>query len=281
MRATTPANKLAEVIGGAPTPMVAAESLLTDAEALAREIVEIGVRIGLPFVAAATDISSTVPPVGSDGRPLAETVFQWVDPDLRYWEDHGFALRAAFIHASRACAEPFYFTGGRFRSWRPNGALDAITAEGPVETYGVGAAIVCPVYLPGGVIGAVVWATPDPAFDVAAAFAPNASALHSLALKFVATYEEAIGGADRTPARLTRREIQCLKWAAAGKTDAEIGHLVAISLPTVRFHVTNAVRKLRVAGRSQAIQRAATLGYIGAAGPSAASGPMRTRPPSE
>ena len=44
---------------------------------------------------------------------------------------------------------------------------------------------------------------------------------------------------------------------------------MAISLPTVRFHVTNAARKLHAAGRSQAIQRAATLGYIGAA---AASG---------
>jgi DNA-binding CsgD family transcriptional regulator len=257
--------------------MAAAASLLTDAETLARQIMAIGARIGLPFVAAASDISSAIPPAGSDDRPLAETIFRWLDPDLRYWEDRGFALRAAFIHASRACAEPYYFTRGRFGSWRPNRALDAITAEGPVETYGVGAAIVCPIYLPGGVIGAVVWATPDPTFEVARAFEPHASELHSLALKFVATYEEAVGGSDETPPRLTRREIQCLKWAAAGKTDAEIGHLVAISLPTVRFHVTNAARKLRVAGRSQAIQRAATLGYIGAGGPGAASSPIRTR----
>lgn len=275
------ANKLAEVIGGAPTPMVAVSTLLTDAESLAHQIVAIGARIGLPFVAAATDISSTIPPAGADGRPLAETVFHWVDPDLRYWEDHGFALRAAFIHASRACSEPFQFSGGRFGSWRPNRALDAITAEGPVDTYGVGAAIVAPAYLPGGVIGAVVWATADVGFDVQAAFAAHAAELHILALRFVATYEEAVGGSDQTPARLTRREIQCLKWAASGKTDAEIGELVAISLPTVRFHVTNAARKLRVAGRSQAIQRAATLGYIGAGGANAASGPMRTRATSE
>lgn len=261
--------------------MAAVAGLLTEAEALAHEITAVGAAMGLPFVAAAADISSTIPPAGADGRPFAETIFRWVDPHLRYWEDHGFALRAAFIHASRACAEPYYFSGGRFRSWRANRALDAITAEGPVETYGVGAAIVCPVYLPGGVIGAVVWATPDPAFDVAAAFTARASDLHSLALRFVATYEEAMGGSDEIPARLTRREIQCLKWAAAGKTDAEIGELVAISLPTVRFHVTNAARKLRVTGRSQAVQRAATLGYIGSAAAGAASGPVRTRATSE
>ena len=254
-------------------------ALLADAEALAHEIVAAGSRIGLPFTAAATDISASQPPVGPDGRPLAETVFRWIDPTLRYWEDHGFALKAAFIHAARACAEPYYFAGGRFASWRPNRALDAITAEGPIDTYGVGAAIVAPVYLPGGVIGAVIWATPDPDLDVMSAFAAEAGPLHLLALRFVATYEDAVADADRLPARLTRREIQCLKWAAAGKTDAEISEIVAISLPTVRFHVTNAARKLQVTGRSQAVQRAATLGYIGAAAPGAPSATLRTRLP--
>jgi DNA-binding CsgD family transcriptional regulator len=254
---------------------------LATAEALAREIVAAGERIGLPFVAAAADISSASPPMGVDGLPLAETTFRWIDPDLRYWEDHGFALRAAFIHASRACSEPFFFTRGRFGSWRPNRALDAVTAEGGVETYGVGAAIVCPAYLPGGVIGAVVWATPDETFDVGLAFLKHAAELHVLALKFVATYEAAVSGDGGSPPRLTRREIQCLKWAAAGKTDSEISAIVDISLPTVRFHVTNAARKLRVAGRSQAIQRAVTLGYIGGSSTSAASGPMRSRPTSE
>lgn len=258
-----------------------AAPFLAEAERLAHEIVAAGARIGLPFVAAAADISSARPPLGCDGRPLAETVFRWIDPSLRYWEDHGFALKAAFIHAARACAEPYYFAGGCFESWRANPALEAIAGEGPIDTYGVGAAIVCPVYLPGGVIGAVVWATPDPAADLAAAFEAHAAELHVLALKFVATYEDAVKGADAPPARLTRREIQCLKWAAAGKTDAEISKIVAISLPTVRFHVTNAARKLGVAGRSQAVQRAATLGYIGAAGPYATSGPMRAHLPSE
>ena len=146
--------------------MTDAASFLVQAETLAHDIVAAGARIGLPFVAAAADISSAQPPVGVDGRPLAETVFRWIDPSLRYWEDHSFALKAAFIHAARACAEPYYFTGGRFGSWRPNRALELITGEGPIDTYGVGAAIVCPVYLPGGVIGAVVWATPEAETDV-------------------------------------------------------------------------------------------------------------------
>ena len=80
----------------------------------------------------------------------------------------------------------------------------------------------------------------------------------------MAAYHEATDGETAAPVRLTRREIQCLKWAAAGKTDGEISEIVGISLPTVRFHITNASRKLGVPGRSQAVHRAANLGYIGA-----------------
>ena len=247
---------------------------LAEAETLAREIAVAGARLALPYVAVAADIGAAQPPRGLDGRPFAETVFRWLDPDLRYWEDHGFALKAAFIHATRVCSEPFYFRDGRFGSWRPNAALDAVTNEAPIETYGVGAAIIAPAYLPMGVIGAVVWATPDAGLDVVSVFERHAVTLHGLALRFVATYGDAVAVREEPPLRLTRREIQVLKWAAAGKTDAEIGELVAISLPPVRFHVTNAARKPHAAGRSQAIQRAATLGYIGAA---PASGPMRTR----
>ena len=54
----------------------------------------------------------------SGGRPFAETLFRWVDPDLRYWEDRAFALRAFFIHAARVCAEPFHVTHGKLLMWR-------------------------------------------------------------------------------------------------------------------------------------------------------------------
>lgn len=231
---------------------------------LARRVAQVGAEIGLPHVAASADIGSPEPMRGPDGKPFAGRLFTWVDPDLRYWEDRGFALRSVFVHAARAIAEPFWFDGARMATWRPSAALEAINADGPVESFGVAGAITAPAYLPGGVIGAVVWATSDRSLDVGAVFAEHAAGLHALSLRFMATYAEA-RGAVASPVRLTRREIQCLKWAAAGKTDGEVAEIVAISLPTVRFHVTNAARKLGVISRSQAVHRAATLGYIGAA----------------
>lgn len=238
---------------------------LSAVDRLAIEVVEAGRRIDLPFVATSPDIGSPAPMRGADGRALNGTVFRWLDPDHRYWEDRGFALRSAFVHAARTCAEPFYFAEGRLASWRPNAALAAINGLGPIERMGVETAIVAPAYLPGGVIGAVVWAAPEPRPGIEAVFAANAEALQALSLRLMATYAEVTGAPSLSAARLTRREIQCLRWAAAGKTDQEIGHIVRISAPTVRFHITNASRKLSVRGRSQAIHRAATLGYIGRA----------------
>ena len=242
------------------------DDVAIEVDRLAERVQRMGDKIGLPCIAASADIGSPEPMRNSRGEPFVETLFRWVDPDLRYWEDRGFALRSFFIHAVRVCSEPFFYAQGKLATWRPNPALDAVNQIGPMERFGVGAAIIAPAYLPGGVIGAVVWATADRAFDVEPVFTQHAPHLHALALHFVAAdHDHTARKAAIAPVQLTRREIQCLKWGAAGKTDAEISLIMSISVPTVRFHMTNAARKLNVNGRSQAIYRAATLGYVGGA----------------
>jgi DNA-binding CsgD family transcriptional regulator len=230
----------------------------------AAEIAELGREIALPFIAVSADLSSPEPMVDAYGRPYAETLFRWVDPKLEYWKDRSFALKSPFVLAARYMAEPFYFADGRFATWRPTTSLEAIDAEPAARDHRVGGAIIAPTYLPGGVIGAVVWATPDTTVPVATAFAAHAPRLHAAALRFMGAYHDAHGTLPASGGpRLTRREIQCLKWAAAGKTDAEIAALVGISAPTVRFHMKNAAEKLHVVGRSQAVREAAALGYVG------------------
>jgi DNA-binding CsgD family transcriptional regulator len=237
-------------------------------EDLAHQVEALGRAVGLPFIAVSADISSPRPMVGADAKPLAETLFRWIDPQLEYWRDRAFALRAPFVFAARLTSEPFFFRDGRLETWRPAAWTEAMGQIEPGDMFGVGTAIVAPAYLPRGVIGAVVWASPDPSVDVGAIFAARASECHMAALRLTAAYQEASLGARKDMARLTRREIQCLKWAAAGKTDGEIGAIVQIATPTVRFHMINAAEKLGVAGRSQTVHRAATLGYIGAGGAS-------------
>ena len=233
--------------------------------AAARQIADVGQTMGLPFVAVSADIGSPEAMVGPDRRPLAETTFRWIDPKLEYWKDRSFALRSPFVHAARYCAEPFCYEAGVMRTWRPARWLEGIDAADSARAHNIGAAIVAPAHLPGGIIGAVVWASPDETLAVGEVFAARAAELHALAHRLMGAYHEALGDyAIADPVRLTRREIQCLKWAAAGKTDGEISQIMDISAPTVRFHITNAARKLGVAGRSQAVRHAVALGYVGA-----------------
>jgi LuxR family transcriptional regulator len=55
---------------------------------------------------------------------------------------------------------------------------------------------------------------------------------------------------------LTPREIEVLKWSADGKTAAEIGDILSISIPTVNFHIKNAVQKMKAANKTAAVVQA-------------------------
>lgn len=61
---------------------------------------------------------------------------------------------------------------------------------------------------------------------------------------------------------LSPRELQCLAGVASGRPDTETALELAISVPTVKFHVHNAIRKLRSRNRCEAVYRAAKLQLI-------------------
>ncbi len=61
---------------------------------------------------------------------------------------------------------------------------------------------------------------------------------------------------------LTARERECLEWAAAGKSDWEIGEILTISARTAGAHIERAKQKLGVATRIQAVVIAIQNGAI-------------------
>ena len=61
---------------------------------------------------------------------------------------------------------------------------------------------------------------------------------------------------------LTSREVECLKWAAGGKTEWEISAILSISEHTADKHLANARRKLGAANRAQAVANAIRWGII-------------------
>lgn len=62
---------------------------------------------------------------------------------------------------------------------------------------------------------------------------------------------------DALAESLSRREVECLRLAAAGLTDVCAAQAMGITRSTVRFHLHNACLKLGAPNRSAAIYRAA------------------------
>lgn len=67
---------------------------------------------------------------------------------------------------------------------------------------------------------------------------------------------------SRTKTRLTRRELQALQAAAAGKSNKEIARALRISENTVEAHLKHCYQKLDVTTRIEAITKARLLGFL-------------------
>ena len=62
--------------------------------------------------------------------------------------------------------------------------------------------------------------------------------------------------------RLSRREIECLSWAAAGKTTLEMAQILNLSEYTINHYLNRASRKLNTVNRVQTVAQAMRAGLI-------------------
>ncbi len=87
-------------------------------------------------------------------------------------------------------------------------------------------------------------------------------------LHMIATYAHerlmqfGIGNYQYKDIMLTAREIEVLTWAAAGKTNEEVGIILSISAETVKTHISNICRKFDVYTKAHAISIAVSHGII-------------------
>ena len=63
-------------------------------------------------------------------------------------------------------------------------------------------------------------------------------------------------------AAFTAREIECLRWAAAGKTDDEIAQILGLSVKTVFYHIDGAKRRINASSRTHAVANAIRIGLF-------------------
>ncbi|MBF4481040.1 MadR family response regulator transcription factor [Rhodococcus rhodochrous] len=71
-----------------------------------------------------------------------------------------------------------------------------------------------------------------------------------------------LNGQGTSAEQLTGRELEVLKLLAAGMSNVKIGEQLFISATTVKFHVSNIMRKLGVSRRAEAVYAASKQGLI-------------------
>jgi len=217
---------------------------------------------------AVTDnIASREPMRDGDGNVLASEVFGFrEDEDARWWQSPQLALSSPLTSACRVEAEPFWCNAQGYRTRVSNPLLHALDLSDFQLRALTAAALVVPVHLPFGQIGAASFLSPNPdEDDLSQVFAEHADTLAIIARAFVQCYfaVTARPRRDMNGTALTKREVECLRWAAVGKTNDEIGMILGLQRTTVRFHIRAASRKLDAVNRDQTLFKAAQLGYLG------------------
>jgi len=139
---------------------------------------------------------------------------------------------------------------------------DANPLQRAAARFGIFGGMCTPLHDLAGAVGTLTMATCKPVTEATLmALSPTATLLSKYLHE--ACSRSMLGGAQRKerPA-LSPRELQCLDWAAKGKTSWEISRVLAISEHTAIFHLRNATNKLGTANRQQAIAKSVQLGLL-------------------
>ena len=216
-------------------------------------------------IAITHNIASPSPIRDAAGVSLAGEVFDGMR-EAHWWTVPQLAFTSPIAMASRFEGDVFWANAKGFRTRSPNQLLAAIDLTQFEKRALTKAAIAVPVHLPFGQIGLALFVSPDPAVDeLGDIYARHGEALALLARTFLTSYAKATE--RRTAAvgaiSLSKREVECLRWAAAGKTNDEIAIILGLKRTTIRFHTRTAAAKLDAVNRDQALFRAAQLGFLG------------------
>jgi DNA-binding CsgD family transcriptional regulator len=176
----------------------------------------------------------------------------WLD---FYTKNDGFAQDTLPIEARRRVA-PFLWS--EIRQGRLTPAQRALCETG--WAYGWREVFAVPIHGPGNLQGLVTIATRQER-----SFAPAERGVLEAMARAIwerCRTSDGFGVGSQGPLRLSAREIECLQWAAAGKSDADIAVLVGISAATAHFHIEQAKKRLGVRTRVEAVAVGVLHGVI-------------------
>lgn len=221
-------------------------------EAVCRELLSVTGQFGLTKV-----LSCTVPKAGHSDVGLLEHVFlvDWPQDWMEHHIGQGYMHVDPVVQRTRSDFRPF--------EWReaPIHGDQAMKSQRVMDEacdFKLNAGYCVPVLTESGTLGVTSlsgeWVELSPhgrgLINLLSSYALNRAI--SLKMHRIA----------RLRYQLTPREVECMRWAAEGKTDWEISMILGISEHTAARHLVNARDKLGAGNRVQAVAMAIRVGII-------------------
>ncbi|MGC1778872.1 MAG: LuxR family transcriptional regulator [Xanthobacteraceae bacterium] len=172
----------------------------------------------------------------------------WPPDWLEFYEKNRFYEHDPMLVEARRRVSPFWFSEVLPRlnlAGKQRELYEAALAYGYTDVFGV------PIHGPGNMQGLVSLAASRPLTFRAADRA--VLEMMSRAVWERCRTAEGFGLSDMDRPRLSPREIECLQWAAAGKSDNDMATLVGIKPATAHFHIEKAKKRLGVKTRVEAV----------------------------
>jgi LuxR family quorum-sensing system transcriptional regulator CciR len=238
----------------------------TDVASAALLLAECAEAFGWNLAAFHIDIHDPTLPRAGDGEFIG-TAMGWRSKTVNDWVTRGLARACPIGRHCGETNEPFLWDcDTRHSSWygRPlEPAQEAVLRHYSSDVCG---GVTVPVRR-GGKTGYVSWCSREHG-RLRRSYQATLSSVHLISHTFMRQVDRLNGttvdrfNSDGRRGVLTSRELECLTWAARGRTTEEIACLLHRSSETVDFHLSNAMLKLNARNRAHAVAIACTRGMI-------------------
>jgi LuxR family quorum sensing-dependent transcriptional regulator len=178
----------------------------------------------------------------------------WPTEMLRGYDQAGLILGSPVVDRLRQSTNPFTYDTERTNRRRIDGK--ELIANNLFAKFGLSRGAYFPAHNSSGLRGALAFG------GVREILLPREMAELNAIANMVFTKVVELKAGRRPGISLSRREIECLSWASAGKTSVEMSEILGLSEYTVNHYLNRATRKLDAVNRVQAVVKAIRAGLL-------------------
>lgn len=178
----------------------------------------------------------------------------WPDEMLKTYDHAGLIFGSPVIERLRQSTNPFPYDSEGTNRRRADGK--AAVAANLFDRHGLSRGAYFPAHNSAGLRGALAFG------GTRAPLNPREMAELNAVANHIFTEIIDLRAGRRESVSLSRREIECLSWASAGKTSVEMSEILGLSEYTVNHYLNRATRKLDAVNRVQAVAKALRAGLL-------------------